>query len=342
MTQESPNTGTGMVLGKFMPPHFGHQHLIDFARHYVKRLTVLVCSLPSEPIPGKVRFKWMQSMFPACDLVHITDELPQEPDDHPDFWDIWRRTIRNVLPTGPNFVFASEPYGYKLAEILGARFIPVDPTRSMVPISATDIRRDPLTHWDYIPPVVRPYYLRRVCIYGPESTGKTTLARDLARHYHTVAVEEHARPLLDHNSGRCDADDIPRIARGQMAAENALATQANRVMFCDTDLLTTTIWSDVLFGSCPQWICDQAAQQHYDLTLLLDVDVPWADDAQRFLPHRRREFFERCEQALREYNRRYAVIRGSWGERFAMARDAVDELLKQPSMQTDKSTSSLE
>lgn len=318
---------TGMILGKFMPPHLGHQYLVDFARNYVEHLTVLVCSLQSEPIPGDLRYRWMREMFPDVNVVHFTDENPQEPKDHPDFWQIWYDSIRRVLPTGPDYVFASEDYGGKLAEILGATYIPVDKARSLVPISGTQVRQNPLANWHYIPPCVRPYFLRRICIFGPESTGKSTLAQKLATHYNTICVSEYARGLLDYKDGKCDFEDIPRIARGQIASEDALARQANRVMFCDTDLITTTIWSDVLFGKCPQWIHEQANQRHYDLYLLLDVDVPWVDDAQRFLPHYREEFRDRCIQALESRLKPYTLISGGWEERFHKACMAVDRIL---------------
>jgi HTH-type transcriptional regulator, transcriptional repressor of NAD biosynthesis genes len=319
--------GTGMVLGKFLPPHLGHLYLIDFAKHYCEELTVLVCSIEREPIPGVLRFEWMKRLCPDVRLVHVTDEVPQEPSEHPEFWPIWQELIRRHIPEGPDYVFASEPYGATLAEVLGASFVPVDIARELVPVSGTAVRDDPMTHWAYIPDVVRPYFVRRVCLFGPESTGKTTLTKELAAHYQTVAVHEYARPLLEPKMGVCDYDDIERIARGQRAAEEALARQANRVMFCDTDLLTTTIWSDVLFGRCPQGILDEAERRSYDLYLLMDIDIPWVDDAQRYLPHEREAFMGRCREALARRNRPYVLISGSFEERFERARAAVDRLL---------------
>jgi NadR type nicotinamide-nucleotide adenylyltransferase len=142
-----------------------------------------------------------------------------------------------------------------------------------------------------------------------------------------VWVSEFARGLLDHKAGRCDPADIPVIARGQVAAEDAIARQADRVLFCDTDPLTTTIWSDVLFGDCPAWVRAEADRRTYDLYLLTDVDVPWVDDAQRYLPDRRREFFDRCEAELRKRGRRYVTVRGPWDERRTTAVAAVESLL---------------
>lgn len=322
---------SGLIIGKFLPPHQGHQYLFDFARSYVDRLTILVCSLRTEPIPGERRAAWVREMIPSARVLHVTDENPQDPQEHPEFWQIWERTIRRVLPAGPKFVFASESYGWKLAEILGAQYVPVDHRREHVPISGAEIRQRPMLHWDYIAPCVRPYLVRRVCVFGPESTGKSTLARQLAKHYRTVYAAEYARGLLDHKGGRCDPEDIPCIGRGHIASEEALARQANRVLFCDTDLITTTIWSDILFGGCPEWIREEATRRAYHIYLLTDVDVPWVEDPQRYQPADtdRRAFLQRCIGELEGRGRAYVRISGTWEERFERACAAVDDLLKE-------------
>lgn len=333
----SPKSGQtkrtkGMILGKFLPPHTGHRYLVDFARNYCDDLTVLVCTLEREPIDGALRYAWMRRMFPDCNVVHITDEVPQTPAEDPEFWAIWRALVLGAMPEGVDLVFASEDYGFKLAEVLDADFVPVDPDREIMAISGTEIRDNPLKNWRYIPDEVRPYYLRRVCIFGPESTGKSTLAKGLASHFKTLYVHEYARPLLNFKDGRCDYPDIERIARGQAAAEDALAPRANRVFFCDTDPLTTSIWSEVFFEKCPEWVQQEAERRSYDLYLLLDVDVDWVDDAQRYFPQakKRRAFFERCKRALDARNRPYVRIRGSWSERLERAIAAVEEHIFSP------------
>jgi HTH-type transcriptional regulator, transcriptional repressor of NAD biosynthesis genes len=325
--------GTGLLLGKFMPPHRGHQFLIEFARQYVERLTVMVCSLPGDPIPGHLRHGWVSRMFPDARVVHVTDDLPQEPADHPNFWILWRDACRAAAGAdGVDYVFASEPYGLKLAEVLGARFVPVDTARELVPVSGTAVRADPMRHWEMIPECVRPYFVKRVCVFGPESTGKSTLARDLARAFGTVYAFEYARPHLDPQGGRCTSDDIPRIVRGQVATEEALAHQANRVLFCDTDVLTTCVWGDVLFGHTPQWVRDLAERRGYDLYLVTDVDVPWVSDGQRFFSEQaqRRAMFERFLGELVSRGRPYRVIRGAWEQRLRDATGAVRALLESP------------
>ena len=292
-------------------------------------LTVMVCTLDRDPIPGRLRYEWVRRMFPDANVVHVTDDLPQEPSAHRDFWTLWRDACLRAAGGPVDYVFASEAYGPTLAEVLGARYVEVDRPRELVPVSGTLVRSNPMRYWDFIPEPVRPYFVKRVCVFGPESTGKSTLARDLARHFRTVYAWEYARPLLDPAGGQCTPEDIPRIARGQVAAEDALAYQANRVLFCDTDVLTTTLWSEVLFGDTPQWVRDLAEQRRYDLYLVTDVDVPWVDDRQRFFSDEtvRRQMFERFLSAVQSRGRPHRVIRGDWRQRFAAACEAVRALI---------------
>jgi NadR type nicotinamide-nucleotide adenylyltransferase len=331
MEKVAQKFATGMILGKFMPPHRGHQHLIDFAREHVVELTILVCSLKREPIPGRLRYEWMKEMYPDVHVIHVMDENPSEPDEHPRFWEIWTETIRRRLPAGPDVVFTSEVYGDEMARRLGARHIAVDPSRHQVPVSATEIRADPYVHWPFIPECVRPYFARRVAIVGPESTGKTTLARQLAAHYQTLWVPEFARDYLDAKNAERPLDDITladirEIARGQVQSEERLARQANRVLFCDTELLTTRLWSEHFFGTCEDWLCRAASERRYDLYLLTDVDMAWVADPHRAAPHLREQFLDRLRHELQLRERRFVTISGSPDERLRRAIDAIDSL----------------
>jgi len=99
-----PRSGTGMFLGKFMPPHLGHLYLGEFAQQYVADLAVVVGTLASEPIPGELRYAWMRELFPNARVIHLTDENPQYPHEHPDFWAIWQASLQRVLPWRPDYV----------------------------------------------------------------------------------------------------------------------------------------------------------------------------------------------------------------------------------------------
>jgi NadR type nicotinamide-nucleotide adenylyltransferase len=310
-------------LGKFMPPHAGHQYLIDFARAYADDLAVVVGSLADEPIAGSLRFAWMQGLYPDLRVLHLQDENPQEPAEHPDFWDIWRTSLQKILPWRPDCVFASEDYGEKLAQVLGARFVPVDLGRTTIPISATAIRDDPWEHWRYLPACVRSHYAFRVCVFGPESTGKTTLSKSLASHLQTTCVPEYARTYLEQRGGRLEAMDLPAIARGQAASEDALVGQCNRFLVCDTDTLATQVWSEALYGHVDPVVESLARTRGCDLYILCDVDIPWVADRVRYLPDERREFFERCQKTLEGAGRHYVVVRGSREERLGTAIEAI-------------------
>lgn len=319
----------GLIIGKFMPPHKGHKYLVDFASYHVDELVVLVCSIKSEPIPGRLRHEWMKKEFPQVEVRYVDDENPQEPHEHERFWEIWHDTICKALPEGADYVFASESYGAKLAKVLGMKFVPVDLSRSLVKTSGSEIRKNPLKSWDYILPSAKPYFLKKVCVFGPESTGKSTLTKMLAEHYNTVYANEYARGYLDLKGGKCSYKDIKFIAQGQIASEEALAKQANRVLFTDTDVLTTTIWSDILFGKCPAWVRKEAKKRSYDIYLLLDTNVPFVPDTQRYLPDERQLSLERCVEELEKHGKNYVLISGSWEERFKKAIEQVDRLLCQ-------------
>jgi HTH-type transcriptional repressor of NAD biosynthesis genes len=318
---------TGLVLGKFYPPHRGHQLLVSFAQAYVDDLTILVETNRRETIPGLQRVEWMRDLFPHSRVLHLTDENPQSPNEHPDFWNIWLQSIRRHLPMGPDYVFASEEYGQPLAQVLGATFIPCNIARDIMSISGTAVRADPLRNWEYLPEIVRPYFLKRVCIVGGESSGKSTLAAALAAELKTKHVPEYARIYLERRGGLCTKDDMLPIARGQVALETALAREANRVLISDTDALLSQVWSEFLFNGVSPELQALADKQHFDLYLLLSPDLPWVADTVRYLPHQRQEFFERCRTLLEDTKRPYVIISGSGDARLQNALNAVRSLL---------------
>ncbi|HEU0050467.1 MAG TPA: AAA family ATPase [Patescibacteria group bacterium] len=338
----------GLVFGKFMPLHEGHLHLLRFARSSCEKLTILVCSLPTEPIPGDVRFAWVKEAMPDAEVIHHDDIIPQEPSEHPNFWQIWHDSIRAHCPHAKfDALFGSEDYGWKMAEVMGIEYVPVNRLRTLVPISGTEVRRDPMKAWSFIPSVARPYFVKRVRIVGPESSGKSTLTIDLAREFETVFVEEYARGLLDeyvahreYKPGEVRYEDISTIGRGQLVSEESMARIANRVLFCDTDLMTTVFWSNFYFGRCPGWIAKKAQERKYDLTLLLSPDVPWIQDAQRPMPDlkERQAFFNWWEAELKRRDEPYVVIRGDWKERWISAVKAVEALGVRKTAARDKIT----
>ena len=300
----------GMVLGKFLPPHAGHMHLVQVARALCDELVVVVGTLAREPIPGALRAAWMRELCTDCTVVHLDEELPQDPSETPDFWNLWRAALGRVLPFAPDRVFASEAYGHRLAAELGARFVPVDGARSGVPTSGTALRSDPWGAPSMLLPPVRAYYTERISIVGPESCGKSTLTTELARHFGTVAVPEYARSLLEAFDGDEAAADFPLIVAGQIAVEESLARRATRRLFCDTDPLVTVAWAEEFGRPLDGATVARALARPYAHTLLLAPDLPWVADPIRYRPDTRPRFFARCEDLLKAAGRRYTVIGG--------------------------------
>jgi HTH-type transcriptional regulator, transcriptional repressor of NAD biosynthesis genes len=318
----------GLVLGKFLPYHAGHAHLIRTGRAQVEALTVLVCSIAREPIPGGHRYQWVRASHPDCRVVHVSEDVPQAPEDDPRFWPLWTDLIRRYAGD-VDVVFTSESYGDELAARLDARHVCVDATRRTIPISGTAIRADPMAHWEYIPEAVRPYFVRRVAIVGAESVGKTTLARQLAERFQTVWVQEYGRAYCEGlDASALELPDFEAIVWGQATWEDAAATNANRVLICDTELHTTCTWSDVIAGSRPAWLTDVARARRYDLVLLLDDDVRWIDDGTRVLARRRAEHTARIRSELEDGGRPFVTVGGTFERRLAAAIRAVEDLLK--------------
>jgi NadR type nicotinamide-nucleotide adenylyltransferase len=317
----------GLILGKFLPYHAGHAHLIRTARAQVDELVVLVCSVERESIPGALRFRWVRDAHTDCRVVHVAEEVPQTPDEHANFWPIWTDLIRRHAGA-VGVVFTSEEYGDELARRVGARHVCVDRLRLTVPVSGTAIREAPLRYWELIPPEVRPYYVRRVALLGTESTGKTVLAGRLARRFQTTMVEEFGRAYCETRPAMSlTLVDLETIAWAQATLEDEAAWQANRVLICDTDLHTTATWSDLVVGTRPAWLTAAARARRYDLVLLLDYDVPWISDGTRVLGERRAEHTQRLREELDSAGRRYVLLSGGFAEREREAERLVSALL---------------
>jgi len=170
--------------------------------------------------------------------------------------------------------------------------------------------------------------LKRVAITGPESTGKTELAVWLANAYQTLWVPEYAREYLEINGPDYLLEDVVAIARGQMTRENAATKNARKILFCDTDLLVTKIWCEVVFGTCPGWIEQQFLAHRYDLYLLCSPDIPWEPDPLRENPDNRKELFELYLKTLKDYKLPFQVVKGLGNIRFENACTFVDEMMK--------------
>lgn len=153
--------------------------------------------------------------------------------------------------------------------------------------------------------------IRKIAITGPESTGKSMLAEQLATHYQTVWVREYARAYLEILRTPYQEKDILLIAQGQVIREDAFYKRATDFLFCDTELLVTKIWSEVKYNRCDPWIPEMIEKRRYDLFLLCDIDLPWQYDPLREHPDQRQYLFDLYFNELTHRKFPFGIVRGT-------------------------------
>lgn len=168
----------------------------------------------------------------------------------------------------------------------------------------------------------------QIAVTGPESTGKSALAGQLARHYGTVFVPEYARQYVTHLKRKYKPGDILTIAKRQMILEQLQLRKANHLLISDTELLVAKIWCEHAFGFCPEWIIRNLKEQPYDLYLLMNIDLPWEPDPLREHPHLRTYFFELYRNELLRLGRNFRIVSGTGQERLENAIRIVDECVR--------------
>lgn len=172
----------------------------------------------------------------------------------------------------------------------------------------------------------------KIVLFGPESTGKSTLAKQLAQHYNTIFVPEYSRIYAEEQLKKnriLTEDDVMPIAVGQMALENELAPAANQILICDTDLLETKVYAEAYYGGINNAILDKyAVENKYDFYFLTYIDIPWEADNLRDKPNDREAMFEAFQTALDTYKKPYIILKGSMTQRFETAIALINNLIE--------------
>lgn len=305
----------GLVIGKFMPVHEGHVALIRFAASQCDQLIVSMSYTPHDPIDPSLRLNWMKAIFaqePQIAVAMIADDFDRPELDLDARTSIWADAMRKAYPK-IDVLVSSEDYGAPFAKHLNAEHIIFDQQRVRVPVSASKIRENPFQNWAFIPAVVRPYFVKKICFYGPESTGKSTMAQKMADKFDTVFVPEVARELIFSNE--FSSEDIKRIGYAQNQRVKDKLFEANKLLFCDTDIITTKIYSRHYLNEIPSELNDLEKEIQYDHYFLFDIDVPWVADHLRDLGEHREGMLRQFRDALEQRNITYQWVRGSYEER---------------------------
>lgn len=331
----------GLVVGKFAPLHRGHELLLSRAFELCERVVVVSYCKPEIPGYGPdVRRAWLRSRFPGAELLVLGDgdcvamTMPENDDPPTRHRRFVGHLCRDVVGVAVEAVFTSEAYGDPFAEELTAYYrerdpayprvahVSVDPARAEVPISGSRIRADVHAAREWLSPVVYASFVERVCLLGGESSGKSTLAAALARHFGTAFVPEYARELWNERGGRLAFEDMTHIVRRQLELEAQAALVARRYLFCDTSPLTTAFYSLDLFGRVEPEV-EREAQRRYALAILCAPDIPFEQDGTRrdaAFRQRQHEFYLR---RLAELGQPYVVVEGSVERRIRMVEDAL-------------------
>jgi HTH-type transcriptional repressor of NAD biosynthesis genes len=303
--------------------------LVDYALSRCDELVLVVCATErDEPIHGLERLRWVTQTYggnPRIRIDYVDDMLPGGRKSTRAASNVWGEFCLQRFPR-IDVIISSERYGQYMAEYMDCDWDDCDLQRRAIPISATMIRKNPYKHWGYISEVAKPDFVTKICVYGSESCGKTTISKQLAEHYGAAWVPETARDLL--GDRHCEYEDFEFIAARQAGTIRAADKNAPRLTFCDTDLLTTKVYSEVYYDKVPEVLLDLLSTDTYDFRVFLTPDVGWVEDTQRDLGHRREELHRRFMDELEKNGiEDYAMVGGDWTVRFKNALGVVETFL---------------
>lgn len=352
----------GLVIGKFYPPHLGHEYLIRAAALHSESVTVAVLGASAEQITIAQRVQWLRDAFADSPNVRIVGELDDVLVDYHDnaIWqahvDIMRNAIRQAdkrwspLPR-VDAIFSSEPYGDRLASYFACPHICLDQARNLYPTSGTAVRADVAGQWHMLSPAVQAGMALRVVVVGAESTGTTTLSRDLAaalrqrggvwektqwvaeygREYsaNLMALTKASNPQATAFDIVWESPDFVHVAQVQCRTEHAAAAHGSPVLVCDTDAMATRIWHERYMGDHNAAVDEIAAGMPPRALYILTSEqgVPFEDDGLRDGEHLRHWMTQRFRDVLAAQAVPWIEVRGTPQARCHTALQTLDSLM---------------
>jgi len=330
----------GMYGGSFNPLHLGHVNDIIMAANQCKKLYV-VLSVTDDPneIDHRERYMWLKNVTGHMDNVEVIEIFDKNTSKDTYDWEAGARDIKNAIGKPIDAVFSGDDYkGKNRWETLYPESKIVYFPRSEVNISSTEIRNNPYKYYDYLPKVVQQYYVKKVCVVGTESCGKSTLVRNLAMYFNTTHVEEAGRYICDDAGG---IDNMQKyhyfeILFKHKQLEKEALTNARKVMLVDTDSLITLYYYNLgfkdndplnkAFSDVAQGI---SVLNNYDLYLFLEPDVEWVQDGTRTYGEQsvREENNLTLKELLKKNGIEYATIKGNYQERYEQSKEKVKQLI---------------
>lgn len=318
-----PIMPNAIVLMTALVPTVGHKYLIDFAESLIPwtgQVHVIVGSLSQEPVPGRQRVEALRDTYRGNRgvVTHWLDrDVPQDPSEHPDFWNVWRDIVREFVDVkSDDYFVASELYGINMANVLGCKFMPCNRYRETIPIKGTTVRNDIRGNFEMILPEFRRYLKKTVTVFGAESCGKTTMTKYLAQEMNGYFVPEWAREYLETVGPEVTVDKMRSIVHGQFAVQRTAQLHLNNKpwVFRDTDLYSTLgyyrLWGEGTVEEIGE-LTDLAYDTKSDMYIVMNDQIPFEADPLRYGGDKRESGMQYWIDLLEEFNLPYYVVKST-------------------------------
>lgn len=368
----------GIVFGTFAPMHIGHVDLIQRAKRENDSVLVIVSGTNTERDRGTQiglnlnrRFRYVREVFQDDELV-VVDKLDEENmPAYPEGWTPWLEAIHNLVKSNTNYEFESlnfyvgeEEYVEHVQQYFEAvfneefakqHFCDLSPAkevtvtlveRSIIPISATEIRNNPFQYWKYITKPFRRHFTKKVLIVGSASGGKTTLVKDLARVYNAPYSLEYAREYQETYNVRDEelrGHDYMRLLDGQYAQTSAIIDEGSHtgLVIADTNSSVTKAYYDYY---CAETASEQeretiehmyqaiVTREKWDLVVLVEPNTTYVDDGFRDMTMSdqriRDAFTQHLEELLQPFTDKLVRVNGSFFENYETVKGLIRDDLK--------------
>ncbi len=332
----------GFIGGKFLPLHLGHLNAIVQASKKVDELYVVLSSSKNRDraicdrgkikyIPAEVRLSWLGESLKKLKnvkIIHIEDDQWNNNYD----WSAGADMIKKAIGKPIDFVFSSEEKYDKIFKkyYSTSKHILIDKFRKKVNISATEIRNNLYKYWDKMPENVRNSFVIKVVIVGTESCGKSTLTKQLAKHYHTNYVREIGRDYCNKHSNYLTKEMFDDIAMKHFLEQKQKLNNSNKLLFVDTEAVITQYYLNMYFkGEKSKLIEELIKKQNFDLVLYLEPDVDWVNDGLRFAGKKveREKNNVKLKNMYQKRGIKFNCINGTYDERLEKAKKMIDKLI---------------
>lgn len=329
----------GLTLGKYAPLHKGHQFVIETALKEVDELFIIIYDFKGINISLEKRAEWIETLYPEVKIIKAYNPpsftMPKEEAGKPIknfinklkiklFLRMYEKSeekfIKKLL-NGQNIThfYCSEYYGEHVSKALSAADRRVDEKREDIPICASKIRENPYRYREFLDAVVYKDFVKKIVFMGAPSTGKTTLAQELARRHNTAFMPEYGREYWQQNqkNRRIDIEELDIIAQEHIKREDILIKEADKYFFVDTNAITTYMFALDYHNRALPLLEDLAkkAENRYDLYFVCGDDIPYDDTWDRSGDVKRKNFQKQIISDLKKRGINYILLKGSLEER---------------------------